>query len=252
MPMAGVSCSGSVVQRAAHHVYLDTLACIPDGNSIRSPGKGACSQPIDRGDFLVKPTYLPRAPATSLTLCCPLPYGPAALDRLHGPAVLRRPLVIGLWWNLKESTLMGRKRLTTVDRLLRASPALAAVVALAGCSPKEDATAPTAAPATATAAPAPVREITQISGEPYRVRNNAHYTVFLVTPEGIVLGDPISTDAATWLKGELAQRFNVPVRYVVYSHHHWDHAAGAAVFNDTAEIVGTRTCPAPSRPTRRG
>jgi hypothetical protein len=41
---------------------------------------------------------------------------------------------------------------------------------------------------------APVREITQISGDLYRVRNNGHYSVFLVTPEGIILADPISTE----------------------------------------------------------
>jgi len=85
----------------------------------------------------------------------------------------------------------------------------------------------------------PVRAITQVAGDLYRVQNNGHYTMFLVTPAGIILADPISTEAATWLKGQLAERFpNRPVRYVLYSHHHQDHASGAAVFNDTAEIVG--------------
>lgn len=128
-------------------------------------------------------------------------------------------------------------------RLPNAVPAFFAFIAIAGCSPKEEAAAPEAGTPAAAAAPAPVREITQISGDLYRVRNNAHYTVFLVTPEGIILGDPISTDAATWLKGELAERFKVPVRYVVYSHHHWDHAAGGAVFNDTAELIGHENMP---------
>ena len=85
----------------------------------------------------------------------------------------------------------------------------------------------------------PVRAVTRIAGDLYRVQNNDHYTVFLVTPAGIVLGDPISVDLATWLKAELAKRFpNTPVRYVLYSHHHQDHASGAAVFDDVAELVG--------------
>lgn len=138
---------------------------------------------------------------------------------------------------------MNRQRLSPVDRMLCAGTAVAATLVLAGCSSKEEAVTPAAAPPAAAAAQAPVREITQISGELYRVRNNAHYTVFLVTPEGIILGDPINADAATWLKEELAQRFNVPVRYVVYSHHHWDHAAGAAVFNETAELIGHENMP---------
>lgn len=84
----------------------------------------------------------------------------------------------------------------------------------------------------------PVREITQVTGDLYRVRNNNHYTVFYVTPGGIILADPINADFGTWLKGELGKRFpDTPVRYVLHSHHHQDHASGAAVFNDTAEIV---------------
>ena len=85
----------------------------------------------------------------------------------------------------------------------------------------------------------PVRSITRITGDLYRVQNNDHYTMFLVTPAGIILADPINVDAAGWIKAQLAERFpNAPVRYVLYSHHHQDHASGAAVFNDTAELIG--------------
>ncbi|MSO82801.1 MAG: MBL fold metallo-hydrolase, partial [Acidobacteria bacterium] len=85
----------------------------------------------------------------------------------------------------------------------------------------------------------PMRSITRITGDLYRVQNNDHYTVFLVTPAGIILADPINVEAAIWIKAQLTERFpNAPVRYVLYSHHHQDHASGAAVFNDTAELVG--------------
>ena len=50
--------------------------------------------------------------------------------------------------------------------------------------------------------------------------------------------EPVGTEFATWLKGELASRFKVPVKYVIYSHHHWDHGSGASVYADTARIVG--------------
>ena len=84
----------------------------------------------------------------------------------------------------------------------------------------------------------PVRAITRITGDLYRVQNNDHYTVFLVTPAGIILADPINVEAANWIKTQLAERFpNTPVKYVLYSHHHQDHASGAAVFNETAELV---------------
>jgi glyoxylase-like metal-dependent hydrolase (beta-lactamase superfamily II) len=86
------------------------------------------------------------------------------------------------------------------------------------------------------------REITAIQGDLYRVRDGQRYTIFLVTPEGIILGDPLSYETATWLKAELAQRFpDRPVRYVIHSHHHFDRAEGAVVFTATAEVVAHRT-----------
>src|SRR5262245_44193894 len=83
----------------------------------------------------------------------------------------------------------------------------------------------------------PVREITKLSGEVYRFRNAGHYSVFAVTPAGIIATDPINKDAAEWLKAELKTRFNQPVRYLVYSHDHRDHIAGGEVFADTAIVV---------------
>jgi glyoxylase-like metal-dependent hydrolase (beta-lactamase superfamily II) len=84
---------------------------------------------------------------------------------------------------------------------------------------------------------APVREIGKITGEIYRFRNNNHYSIFVVTPAGIIATDPINRDAATWLKAELQRRFNLPVRYLVYSHDHADHISGGEVFADTAIVV---------------
>jgi glyoxylase-like metal-dependent hydrolase (beta-lactamase superfamily II) len=86
----------------------------------------------------------------------------------------------------------------------------------------------------------PARGIVNITGQLYRAQNNNHYTVFLVTPEGIIMSDPINRDFARWLKGEYASRFKVPVRYVLYTHRDWDHASGGVVFADTAEFVGHR------------
>jgi glyoxylase-like metal-dependent hydrolase (beta-lactamase superfamily II) len=83
----------------------------------------------------------------------------------------------------------------------------------------------------------PQREITPIKGELYRFRNAGHYSVFLVTPAGIIATDPIDADAARWLKAELAQRFAKPVKYLIYSHDHSDHIAGGEVFADTAVVI---------------
>lgn len=89
----------------------------------------------------------------------------------------------------------------------------------------------------------PVRDIVQITGDLYRAQDGAHFTVYLVTPQGIILADPLNADFAGWLSEELERRHGLPVRYVLYSHHHWDHAAGARVFDDTATLVGHENFP---------
>ena len=81
------------------------------------------------------------------------------------------------------------------------------------------------------------RSITKIAGDLYRFQNDFHYSVFLVTSEGIIVSDPINADAARWLKAELAKRFNKPIKYMLYSHAHVDHIAGGEVFADTAIVV---------------
>src|SRR5688572_12488449 len=84
----------------------------------------------------------------------------------------------------------------------------------------------------------PKRSIVQIAPDMYRVQNDNHYTVYLVTPAGIIMSDPINRDFATWLKGEMQTRHKQPVRYVLYTHRDWDHASGGAVFADTAQFIG--------------
>lgn len=101
--------------------------------------------------------------------------------------------------------------------------------------------APKAAPQAQTQRPPqksqPRRSISKIAGEVYQFKNNFHNSVFMVTPNGIILVDPINADAAGWLKAELRRRFNRSVKYVIYSHDHADHISGGEIFADTAVFV---------------
>ena len=81
------------------------------------------------------------------------------------------------------------------------------------------------------------RQIVHVAGDVYRANNGNWWSIFMVTPEGIILGDPINLEFASWLREELDERFGLPVRYVVYSHSHWDHAEGGELFADTAVFV---------------
>ena len=92
-------------------------------------------------------------------------------------------------------------------------------------------------PASAQQSAEPQRAITQIAGDLYRFQNNFHFSVLLVTEDGIIASDPINAEAAQRLKAEVAQRFGQPIRYLVYSHDHADHISGGEVMAEDGAIV---------------
>ncbi len=61
------------------------------------------------------------------------------------------------------------------------------------------------------------------------------------TPDGLLLVDPITPEFAAWMKGQFSVRFpGKQVRYIIYSHSHLDHIAGAAVFADSHRTSSAR------------
>lgn len=94
--------------------------------------------------------------------------------------------------------------------------------------------------------------ITHLAGDVYMFSGGGQNT-FMVTPEGAVVADPLSAEAAGWLKAEIRDRFGLPVTYVLYSHFHWDHVSGGAVYDDAIVIAHENTArnlagPAPDEP----
>lgn len=83
----------------------------------------------------------------------------------------------------------------------------------------------------------PDDEITKLADDVYVFRHKFHQAIFVTTPQGVIVTDPISADAAAWLKAEIKKLTDQPVRYVVYSHHHNDHITGGSVFSDTARFI---------------
>jgi hypothetical protein len=58
--------------------------------------------------------------------------------------------------------------------------------------------------------------------------------MFVVTPEGVIATDPIGErrPAAAAYIAEIRKITQAPIRYVVYSHSHYDHIAGGKPFKD--------------------
>jgi glyoxylase-like metal-dependent hydrolase (beta-lactamase superfamily II) len=69
----------------------------------------------------------------------------------------------------------------------------------------------------------------------YIFRNGNHQAMFVVTEEGVIATDPVAygrpTGGQLYLD-EIRKVTDKPVKYVVYSHHHFDHIAGGQAFKD--------------------
>ena len=86
------------------------------------------------------------------------------------------------------------------------------------------------------------RSINRLSESVYRWGSRGENSAFIVTSEGIIVvdGSPCASGDTEWIKGELEERFLVPVKLVVLSHDHASHICGTEVFSDTALTVSHR------------
>ena len=94
-------------------------------------------------------------------------------------------------------------------------------------------------------APAPARpaiQTTQVPGtnNVYVFRNVNHQAMFVVTPDGVIATDPVAYGRPTGGKAyvdEIRKVTDKPIKYLIYSHHHYDHIAGGKAFKDAGAIV---------------
>lgn len=87
----------------------------------------------------------------------------------------------------------------------------------------------------------PPIETTKVEGTEnvYVFRNQNHMAMFVVTPAGVIATDPIAygrPQGGQQYLDEIRKITSQPIKYVIYSHHHYDHIAGGKVFKD----VGAR------------
>ena len=83
---------------------------------------------------------------------------------------------------------------------------------------------------------APAVSTTKVDGTDnvYVFRYGGHQSMFIVTKDGVIATDPISERrpaAKTYIE-EIQKITKAPIKYVIYSHSHYDHIAGGKPFKD--------------------
>ena len=67
--------------------------------------------------------------------------------------------------------------------------------------------------------------------------------IFMVTKDGVIATDPLTPKDAILLREEIRKVTDKPVKYVVYSHNHWDHVSGGKIFKDEgAKFIAQEKC----------
>ncbi len=120
---------------------------------------------------------------------------------------------------------------------------LMALLIFTACSSRQQATGidtdpadPTTEPTDASASP-PAFALVEVTNGIYSFGNGNTFAAFMVTDEGVVVMDPINPDHASQMMEAIRSVTDQPIKYLIYSHNHWDHISGGQVFKDVGAIV---------------
>lgn len=61
---------------------------------------------------------------------------------------------------------------------------------------------------------------------------NGYFSMFAVTGEGVIAFESVNTEHSRGLLRAIGEVTDEPVRFLLHSHNHWDHASGGQVFKD--------------------
>ena len=130
-----------------------------------------------------------------------------------------------------DTIMQTRLSRRTLQKLALAAPASVALAA------------PSRALAQEATPSAPSPDLQQFGDDTYAFVNSGYVSLFIVTDEGVIATDPGSQggpERAEAYRAAIASVTDQPVRYLIYSHDHADHATGGEVFADTATFISHR------------
>src|SRR5580704_5702649 len=88
----------------------------------------------------------------------------------------------------------------------------------------------------------PQIETTKVDGTDnvYIFRNGGHQSMFVVTKDGVIATDPVAygrPNGGQQYVDEIKKVTDKPIKFLIYSHHHYDHVAGGKAFKDAGAHI---------------
>jgi glyoxylase-like metal-dependent hydrolase (beta-lactamase superfamily II) len=126
-----------------------------------------------------------------------------------------------------------------MSRIFFASVSAALLASALAGPAQSQAQAPAPAPAQAQA---PAQSATKVDGTEnvYIWRNGNHQAMFIVTKDGVIATDPVAygrPQGGQQYVDAIKKITDKPIKYLIYSHVHFDHIAGGKAFKDAGARV---------------
>jgi len=86
--------------------------------------------------------------------------------------------------------------------------------------------------------PPPQPQSREIAQDIYSFTTNGQYiSMFIITNDGVIVLEPMNRKHSEAMLTEIRKFSNAPIKYLIYSHNHWDHASGGQVFKDEGATI---------------
>ncbi|WP_447971111.1 MBL fold metallo-hydrolase [Nitrospira sp. M1] len=66
---------------------------------------------------------------------------------------------------------------------------------------------------------------------------DGYFSMFMVTKDGVIAIESVSSQHAAGMVKAIKEITDKPIRYLLHSHNHWDHASGGKVFRDAGATL---------------
>lgn len=67
--------------------------------------------------------------------------------------------------------------------------------------------------------------------------NFLSHSMFIITDESVSIIDPMNTDHSKAMLAAIRNLTTLPIKYLFYTHNHWDHVSGGKVFKDEGAVI---------------
>jgi len=80
-------------------------------------------------------------------------------------------------------------------------------------------------------------KLVQVAENIYSFGDSSTFSMVIVTDEGVIVADPINKNHSEVMLEAIKSITNQPIKYLIYSHSHWDHTGGGEVFKNEGGII---------------